>query len=177
MVTKRQNWFLKFGVLAIVNPSLIMLSLAYGGPGQEAKVPTVRPAAKKSATVVKPATKFGTKVGSTKASTKMATIESATSRLAKRLDGTHQVRATTGQETKVLGRVTAEQRKAAAASRRAARANGAGPNAGPDIVAGMTPDYFGSPNYANSPLPQFDAQGFESSSTACLGLVLQMRTT
>ena len=43
MVTKRQNWFLKFGVLAIVNPSLIMLSLAYGGPVNETNVATVKP--------------------------------------------------------------------------------------------------------------------------------------
>ena len=159
MVTKRQNWFLKFGVLAIVNPSLIMLSLAYGGPVNESKVTPVKPTVKKSAKVVKPVGKKGSKTVAAKASPKMATIESAASRLAKRLNGTHQVRATTGQETKVLGRVTPEQRKAAAASRRAARANAAGPFAGPDIVPGMTPDYFGSPNYANSPLPQFDAQG------------------
>lgn len=159
MVTNRQNWFHKFGVLAIVNPSLVMLSLAYGGPGHEAKVSTVKPAAKKSAKIVKPVSKAGSKAGATKASPKMATIESAACRLAKRLDGTHQVRATTGQETKVLGCLTAEQRKAAAASRRATVAKNGGPNTAPDIVPGMTLDYFGSPNYANSPLPQFDAQG------------------
>jgi len=60
MVTKRQNWFLKFGVLAIVNPSLIMLSLAYGGPGHEAKVSTVKPAAKKTAKAAKPVDKKST---------------------------------------------------------------------------------------------------------------------
>ena len=55
MVTKRQNWFLKFGVLAIVNPSLIMLSLAYGGPGHDVKRKMVDPVSKKSANVTKPA--------------------------------------------------------------------------------------------------------------------------
>ena len=147
MVTKRQNWLLKFGVLAIVNPSLIMLSLAAGGPAKETKVTPSKP------------TKTATRSVSNSARTS-SKVSGKSGQLSIKVDINPASRKPEGQERKVLGRISAEQRKAAAAAMRAARAERRGPAQVGAPGPGGQPDYFGTtPNYANSPLPQFDAQG------------------
>jgi len=147
MVTKRQNWLLRFGVLAIVNPSLIMLSLAAGGPVKESTVTSPK------------STKTATRSVSKKART-TSKVTGKSAQLSTKVDIKAVTRKPEGQERKVLGRVSVEQRKAAAAAMRTARAERRGPAQIGAPGPGGQPDYFGTtPNYANSPLPQFDAQG------------------
>ena len=147
MVTKRQNWLLRFGVLAIVNPSLIMLSLAAGGPVNESKVTTPK------------STKTATRSVSKKARA-ASKVTGKSAQLSTKVEIKALTRKPEGQERKILGRVSVEQRKAAAAAMRTARAERRGPAQVGAPGPGGQPDYFGTtPNYANSPLPQFDAQG------------------